>query len=91
MEKRKKKKRNKGSVTLNQNIYPKLLEEVDMKKKKRKESVKSKRIQNFSSQEVDMKIKKKKKESITLNYKRYREGVRDVKLYIYIYIYIYMS
>ena len=63
MEKRKKKKRNKGSVTLNQNIYPKLLEEVDMKKKKRKESVKSKRIQNFSSQEVDMKMKKKKKRS----------------------------
>ena len=33
-------------------IYPKLLEEVDMEKKK---SIKSKRIQNFSSQEVDMK------------------------------------
>ena len=56
------------------------------KEKKRKESVKSKRIQNFSSQEVDMK-KKKKPESITLNQKRYREGVRDVKFYIYIYIY----
>ena len=38
MEKRKKKKRNKGSVTLNQNIYPKLLEEVDMKKKEEEKS-----------------------------------------------------
>ena len=40
-------------------IYHKLLEEVDMEKKK---SIKSKRIQNFSSQEVDMEKKRKEKE-----------------------------
>ena len=74
------------SITLNQKrysgvhdaklyIYPKLLEEVDMKIKK---CVKSKRIQNFSSQEVNMVKKKKltlkkenKKEFMTLNQKRY--------------------
>ena len=72
-----KKKKEKESITLNQKryregvrdvklyiyiyIYPKLLEEVDMKKINLKKSVKSKRIWNSSSQEVNMAKKKKKK------------------------------
>ena len=53
-------------------MYPKLLEEIDMEKKKKNESVKSKRIKNFSSEEVDMEKKKevdmeKKMEPIMLN------------------------